>query len=59
MATQQQQWMDPAAYGAYQADNTSSESMSDEANAGDAAASSCRFTHNQCEKELFTTEYLR
>ncbi|KAL3664567.1 hypothetical protein V7S43_010320 [Phytophthora oleae] len=52
MATQ---WMqDSAAYAAFQAgDSTSSESLSDE------TSDACRFTHNQCDKELFTSEYLR
>lgn len=54
MATQ---WTDAASYAAYQADNTSAESMSDDAAA--EGAGSCRFIHNQCEKELFTSEYLR
>ncbi|KAH7472669.1 uncharacterized protein KRP23_9655 [Phytophthora ramorum] len=39
------QWMDPYA--------TSSESVSD------IPRGDCRFIHNQCEKELFTSEYLR
>ncbi|POM81366.1 Hypothetical protein PHPALM_676 [Phytophthora palmivora] len=46
------QWMQEA-YGAFRADSTSSESMSDE------ASDVCRFIHNQCEKELFSSEYLR
>ncbi|KAF1786441.1 hypothetical protein GQ600_19307 [Phytophthora cactorum] len=50
MATQ---WMQDPAYSGYQADTTSSERMSEE------APESCRFTHNQCDKELFTSEYLR
>ncbi|KAG6614338.1 ATP-dependent RNA helicase [Phytophthora cinnamomi] len=54
MATQ---WTDAASYAVYQADNTSSESMSDDASAAEGGGS-CRFIHNQCEKELFTSEYL-
>ncbi|KAF4031929.1 hypothetical protein GN244_ATG16208 [Phytophthora infestans] len=50
MATQ---WMQDPAYSAHQVDNTSSESMSEE------ASESCRFIHNECDKELFTGEYLR
>jgi hypothetical protein len=56
MASQQpQQWADPSVYAQVyaQADATSSESMSDE------AADVCRFIHSQCDKELFTSEYLR
>ncbi|KUF93805.1 ATP-dependent RNA helicase [Phytophthora nicotianae] len=45
MATQ---WIQDQAYSAYQADTTSSESVSDE------ASESCRFIHSQCDKELFT-----
>ncbi|KAE8907845.1 hypothetical protein PF005_g8266 [Phytophthora fragariae] len=56
MATQ---WTDAASYAAYQADNTSAESMSDDAVAAAEGGGACRFIHNQCEKELFTSEYLR
>lgn len=48
------QWAEPAAF-AYQAqrvDSTSSESVSEE-------GEPCRFVHNQCDKELFSSEYLR
>ncbi|RLN88383.1 hypothetical protein BBJ28_00006153 [Nothophytophthora sp. Chile5] len=63
------QWIDPAVYGAYQQQlvDASASSMSEAAQAADAASSTgaatgegaCRFVHNQCDKELFTSEYLR
>ncbi|RLN37412.1 hypothetical protein BBJ28_00018652 [Nothophytophthora sp. Chile5] len=62
------QWIDPAVYGAYQQQlvDASASSMSEAAQAADAASSTgsaagegvCRFVHNQCDKELFTSEYL-
>ncbi|OWZ11163.1 hypothetical protein PHMEG_00015857 [Phytophthora megakarya] len=44
-------WMQEAY--AFQAERTSSESLSEEPH------DTCRFIHNQCDKELFSSEYLR
>ncbi|KAG7388686.1 hypothetical protein PHYBOEH_007767 [Phytophthora boehmeriae] len=45
-------WMDPAGFGAFQSQRADAEGAAEGEN-------SCRFIHNQCDKELFSSEYLR
>ncbi|KAI9919936.1 hypothetical protein PsorP6_015795 [Peronosclerospora sorghi] len=49
------QWIDPATSPAYSGKTTSS--ARDETSR--APEATCRFLHNQCDKDLFTSEYLR